>query len=95
MLKLFWVTVLNSYEKFNLPELACTGNDFKICIYLKDGSLKDQATSFLANLTHLHPSAFTVKIVEDIPKNSSGKVLYQDLENKALQKHKLSTEYLM
>lgn len=82
-------------EKFNLTELACTGNDFKICIYLKDGSLKDQATSFLANLTHLHPSAFTVKIVEDIPKNSSGKVLYQALENKALQKHKLSTEYLM
>lgn len=62
------------------------GNDFKICIYLKDGSLKDQSTSFLANLTHLHPSAFTVKIVEDIPKNSSGKVLYQDLEKQSTAK---------
>lgn len=70
-------------DKFSLTDLACTGNDSKICIYLKDVSLKDQVISFLANLTHLHPSAFTVKIVADIPKNSSGKVLYQDLEKQS------------
>lgn len=68
-------------ENFTLTEIACTGNDKKICIYLTDESLSSQVSSFLSKLTHLHPSVFTVKSVDKIPKNSSGKILYEKLIN--------------
>lgn len=68
-------------ENFTLTEIACTGNDKKICIYLTDESLSSQVSSFLSKLTHLHPSVFTVKSVDKIPKNSSGKFLYEKLIN--------------
>ena len=79
-------------EKFNLTDIACTGNDKKICIYINDDNLSLQVSSFLSKLTHLHPSVFTVKAVDEIPKNSSGKVLYHELVNHITDANKISQQ---
>lgn len=79
-------------EHFNLTDIVCTGNDKKISIYLKDDNLSSQVSSFLSKLTHLHPSVFTVKVVDAIPKNSSGKFLYQELVNHITDVNKVSQQ---
>lgn len=64
--------------KKRLSECACTGNDNKIDVYLIE--LPDfDVVSFLSEKLHLHPSAFSLHIIEEIPKSESGKILYAKL----------------
>ncbi len=60
-------------------ECACSGRDDLLVVY-EVNALKPQAlVHFLAEKTKLHPKAFQVKHVSEIPKNEAGKVLYDRL----------------
>ena len=61
---------------------ACGGVDDKLYVFITDESkeLQEKIRHFLAEKTGLHPSAFTVKYIEQIPKNEAGKTLYRKLE---------------
>ncbi|WP_125140075.1 AMP-binding protein [Clostridium transplantifaecale] len=65
-------------EGFNC-ECACTGNDEKMKIFIIDGALKDKIPAYLAEKLNLNASAFEVKVIEELPKNESGKILYKNL----------------
>lgn len=63
-------------------DCACGGVDDKLFVFLTGASVQrvEQVHHFLAEKTGLHPSAFVVKQIEEIPKNESGKTLYGQLE---------------
>lgn len=66
-----------------LPEIdcACGGVDDRLSVYITVDSeeTKEMVRKFLAEKTGLHPSAFTVRYLSEIPKNESGKTLYDKL----------------
>lgn len=62
-------------------DCACGGVDDKLFVFLA-GATEEEAgriVPFLAEKTKLHPSAFTVRQLEEIPKNEAGKILYGKL----------------
>ena len=61
-----------------ISECACVGNDEKITICLTKEIEFDLITEISQKL-HLFPSVFEIKIVPEIPKSESGKVLFSIL----------------
>lgn len=63
-------------------ELACSGVDDHLVVYVtsSDEEIQNKAKHFLSEKTGLNSAAFSVKSVEEIPKNESGKTLYRKLE---------------
>ena len=60
-------------------EAASAGVDDHMYIFLTDESLAEQVREFVIKKTKLNPAAFQVKIIDEIPKNDSGKTLYKAL----------------
>lgn len=60
-------------------DAACTGVDDHMYIFVTDEKLAAPVRDFIINKTKLNPAAFKVIMVEDIPKNDSGKTLYTEL----------------
>jgi acyl-CoA synthetase (AMP-forming)/AMP-acid ligase II len=60
---------------------ACVGVDDKMLVYLTDETKSEQCLQLLASKTGLNSRAFGIRIIAEIPKNTSGKVLYSDLKN--------------
>ncbi len=65
--------------KFSGIECASSGVDDRMKVFITDESLVDDVRQYLSNTTHLSESAFDVRYLPEIPKNPSGKVLYQEL----------------
>jgi len=63
-----------------IPECACNGTDDQMVIYITDESRKKEVINYLSDRTGIHPQAFTVKKVDIIPKNASGKTIYSQLK---------------
>lgn len=61
-------------------EVACVGIDDKMTICMTDETKMVDVKSYISHKLGIHSSAFQVKIVKEIPKNSSGKILYRNLE---------------
>jgi len=68
--------------KFSGIECACVGTDEKMLVYLTDEAYKTQVKDELVNRLKLVASSFEVRIIQEIPKNEAGKILYAKLENK-------------
>lgn len=68
-------------QKFNLEEIACTGVDDKMKIFITEENLADEIIKYLGEKLNLNRSAFKVEVIEEIPKNSAGKVIYAKLQN--------------
>ena len=66
-------------ERFNL-DVACTGTDKKMYIYITDILQSENVRFFISEKTGIHISAFSVKTCEIIPRNKAGKILYSQLE---------------
>jgi acyl-CoA synthetase (AMP-forming)/AMP-acid ligase II len=64
-----------------VPSCACVGDDDKMVIYITDSSKSDQIRNLLSEKTGLNSRAFEVRFISEIPKNTSGKVLYSNLLN--------------
>ena len=60
-------------------ECACGGQDDLLCVYIVDKSLEDPVRSYLSEIMKFHHSAFRVTILDEIPKNKSGKIQYREL----------------
>lgn len=60
-------------------EVASTGVDDHCCIFITDESKAETVKDFVVNKTDLNPVAFRVFVIDDIPKNDSGKILYKEL----------------
>ena len=63
-----------------IPDCACTGEDDKLVIHILDATLENKVKEFISQKTGLHLSAITVNVISEIPKNSSGKILYSQLK---------------
>lgn len=61
--------------------VACTGEDDHMRIYLagKDEKFCARAREWITEKTGLHPSGVQVLPIGEIPKNSSGKIIYKEL----------------
>lgn len=58
---------------------ACAGMDDRLDIYITDGSLLGQAERFIKEHTAINPNGFQLHLIDKIPRNDSGKVLYSAL----------------
>ena len=63
-------------------ECACVGTDEKMLVYLTDEMFKEEVKEELVSRLKLIATSFEVRIINEIPKNEAGKILYAKLENK-------------
>ena len=61
-------------------DCACVGNDVQMDIYISDKDYEKRVKSYLSEKTGFREADFKIKIVKNIPRNESGKVLYQELK---------------
>jgi acyl-coenzyme A synthetase/AMP-(fatty) acid ligase len=59
---------------------ACAGVDDKITVFVTEAGLEESIKSLLSEKTGLNTRAFAVKVIDNIPKNDSGKVQYAELQ---------------
>ena len=60
-------------------EVACSGVDDHLYIFITDAALSEQVKEFVVGKTKLNQAAFKVIVIDEIPKNDSGKTLYREL----------------
>lgn len=65
--------------KNTVSDCACVGNDDQMFIYINDESRSEEVRKFISTKTGIHHSAFSIRIIDKIPKNSSGKTIYSGL----------------
>ena len=66
-------------KKFTELDAASTGSDDHLVTFITDSSKTNEVKEYLSEITHLSQSAFCVLFIDEIPRNESGKVLYQKL----------------
>ncbi|MDE6718046.1 MAG: AMP-binding protein, partial [Muribaculaceae bacterium] len=62
-------------------ECACTGNDDRLIVYLTDADEAVSAKNVLVEALHLPANVIEVRIIDSLPKNEAGKILYSKLKN--------------
>ncbi|CUO80086.1 Bifunctional protein aas [Parabacteroides distasonis] len=62
-------------------ECACAGVDDLVTIFVTQEGLEQDIKSFLSSKMGLNVRAFVVKVIDEIPKNASGKTQYAELQN--------------
>lgn len=67
--------------EFPSLECACAGTDKMMVIYTTDSAENENIIEFISTKTGLNKAAFEVKNVNEIPKNASGKTLYDELKD--------------
>lgn len=60
-------------------ECACTGTDEKLIVYLTSESDLEKARAALIESVHLPATILEIRILEFLPKNEAGKILYSQL----------------
>jgi len=63
-----------------MHDCACTGTDDKMLIYITEVERLEEVRKYISTKTGINHSAFVVKHIDVIPKNSSGKTIYSKLE---------------
>ena len=61
-------------------ECACCGKDDLMQVFITNSEKCMEIKKFLAEKTKLNPTAFSVKYINEIPKNAVGKTQYKQLE---------------
>jgi long-chain acyl-CoA synthetase len=62
-----------------ISDCACVGVDDHMRIYINDKTRLDEVRNFISTKTGIHHSAFIIKHIDLIPKNTSGKTIYSSL----------------
>jgi long-chain acyl-CoA synthetase len=60
-------------------DCACSGDDAQLRIYITNSALGSDAVTAAQRLTQLHPSAFRACVIDSIPRNEAGKIIYTEL----------------
>ena len=67
-------------EKFQM-DCACGGTDEKMKIFITAADRGNDVKKFISEKTGIYSSMFHVMVVDAIPRNSTGKILYKQLES--------------
>ena len=67
-----------SVVPFRISSLP-VGVDDRMTVFMTDADVADQAIKFLVEKTGLNRTAFKAIVVEKIPRNEAGKILYGEL----------------
>lgn len=67
-------------EQYPDTDVASTGTDNLMTIYVTDAAITDKVKAFVSEKTHINQSAVKVTFIDEIPRNESGKVLYTKLD---------------
>lgn len=59
--------------------VACAGSDDNMSIYIVNENMVDKVKKHVSNRMGIHFSAFKIYVIDEIPKNVSGKILYTEL----------------
>jgi len=70
-------------NRFHIVDAVCAGHDDLLRLFLTDASLAEDAAAFVHEKTGINAKMIQVTVVDSIPKSSSGKVLYAQLEELA------------
>ena len=71
--------VENLLRKSNI-DCACTGKDEKMIIYTSNKSLIENIKTEISNLIKINKISYKIRVIKNIPKNTSGKIMYSLLE---------------
>jgi long-chain acyl-CoA synthetase len=63
-----------------ITECACIGTDDKMVVYITEQGREAEAIQYISSKIGINHTAFDVRFCNSIPKNSSGKTLYANLE---------------
>ena len=61
-------------------ECACTGTDERIVVYLTDAAQHDAALDSLLRAVKVPANVIDIRVIEALPKNDAGKILYSKLD---------------
>ncbi len=64
-----------------ITDCACSGQDDLLEIYITEKDREEEIIRFISSKTGINRKAFTVKTMNEIPKNSSGKTIYSVLKD--------------
>lgn len=67
-------------ENFKDVDCACSGIDDCMYIFVTNALKGDTILRFISKKTGINHTAFKVKVIKEIPRNESGKILYPSLE---------------
>lgn len=67
-------------ERFNNCEIACTGSDDHVKVFVTNKDEMNNVKKCIAEKVKLNSSAFDIQWIDNIPKNSSGKIKYNELK---------------
>lgn len=67
-------------KEFGNIDFTSAGVDDRMYLFLTDGKLASPIRNYVIKKTNLTPSAFKTVVIEEIPKNDSGKILFQELK---------------
>lgn len=72
---------IDRMTKKEFPEIDCAsaGTDELMKVYITNEDYKGKVEELIADRTHINNSAFTVLVVDKIPRNEAGKILYKEL----------------
>lgn len=88
MAKLFGKRVsLDDLEQICLglvAEVACTGAEDRVTVWITDGQQEGALPGLLAERTAIHQSTYQVRVVDSLPRTPAGKVDYKLLLNEVL-----------
>jgi long-chain acyl-CoA synthetase len=62
-----------------ISDCACAGEDDHMKIYITDNDRLPEVSNFISSKLGIHYSAFSVVFIKEIPKNPSGKTIYNNL----------------
>lgn len=67
--------------KSAFPDVDCasTGTDELMKVYITNAEYVNKVESLIEERTHINNRAFTVEVIDKIPRNEAGKTLYKDL----------------
>jgi acyl-coenzyme A synthetase/AMP-(fatty) acid ligase len=69
-----------SLLKAQYIDCVCVGTDDKMIIYTTEKGKENEIKQYIASKINIHFNAFEVRNIESIPKNSSGKTIYSELQ---------------
>jgi acyl-coenzyme A synthetase/AMP-(fatty) acid ligase len=70
---------LENIIKGIIPEIVCVGVDDNINVFTTRKDKELEIKNLIVSKTKLHPKSFSIKIIENFPYNTSGKILYNKL----------------
>lgn len=67
-------------REFHGVDVASTGTDELMTVYITDASLEKEIFDVIVERTHINARAVKVTAIESIPRNEAGKVLYEKIK---------------